>query len=113
MHDVTTASQAAGALRTLGDTAESVALTLLYGGWLGLRHSSTACPVALYLTAVLPDVIGVAVGSDEATIHPAGGTDIAVGLTPAVAGFVLSFDIGVFPELTVQDCDDNGDVLDL
>ena len=107
MKDITTAAQVA--LEALGDTAEKVALTLLNGGWHGPRHDSGACPIARYLEAVLSDVIGVAVGSDEVTIHSANGITTEVSLTPAVAGFVLAFDIGVFPKLI----DEDNDVRDL
>lgn len=105
-------SQAATALRSLGETAEDVATILQFGGWLGFRSNSSSCPVAMYLSTVVPNAISAAVGSDQATIHVVDGADVEVDLTPAVAGFVLAFDIGAYPELIAQDVDDNGDVID-
>ena len=100
------------AIRALGNSAEDVATVLQLGGWLGFRNNSSGCPVALYLSTVVPDAISAAVGSEQATVHVVDGDDVEVDLTPAVAGFVLAFDIGVYPELAVQDFDDNGDVID-
>lgn len=107
MHDITLKRRAEAALVALGNTAEKIALTLLNGGWRGQRHDSGACPIALYLMTVLPGVLGVVVGSDQATIHPADDAepDIEVDLTTAVAGFVLAFDIGAFPKLIAEDGD--------
>ncbi|WP_430789041.1 hypothetical protein [Actinoplanes sp. G11-F43] len=89
------------ALHVLGDNAEDIAETLPNGNWLGRRHNSGACPIAVFLTAILPGVRGVVVGSNQLTIHPVDDNepDIDVDLPPAVAGFVLAFDIGAFPEL--------------
>jgi hypothetical protein len=40
------------ALHILGDNAEDIAETLLNGNWLGRRHNSGACPIAVFLTAI-------------------------------------------------------------
>jgi hypothetical protein len=57
-------------------------------------------------------VLGVAVGSNQLTIHPADDAepDIDVDLPPAVAGFVLAFDIGAFPELIAPSDDAAPDI---
>lgn len=104
MHEITLKQRAESALVALGDTAEKVAHTLMNGGWRGRPHESGTCPIALYLMTVLPGVLGVIVGSDRATIHPIdeADADAEVHLTAAVAGFVLAFDIGAFPELIAQ-----------
>lgn len=99
-------------LDALGENTEEVAHLLQYGGWHGLPHSGSHCPVALYLRAVLPDVTEATVSSGKATIHTTGGDRIRVELPPAVAGFVLAFDIGAYPLLLTTVTDDNGDVID-
>jgi hypothetical protein len=99
-------------LQALGDNAEDVAHLLQYGGWRGLPHDTHACPVALYLRTVMTDVTDAAVSSEQAKVHTADGADIAVELSPAVAGFVLAFDIGAYPGLIATTSDDNGDVID-
>lgn len=99
-------------LNALGENAEDVANLLLFGGWQGLQHSANACPVALYLRTVVTDVADASVSSERATIHTTDGDDVQVELTPAVAGFVLAFDIGAYGELVVNPTDDNGDVID-
>ncbi|PRY17626.1 hypothetical protein [Pseudosporangium ferrugineum] len=100
------------ALRSLGSTADGVADTLEAGGWRGLRHDAGACPVSLYLTAVVAGTRGAAVGSDQATVHPLDGPDAEVDLPLAVADFVVAFDRGAYPDLVVTDCDANGDPID-
>jgi hypothetical protein len=100
------------ALRFLGDSSEDVAIMLQLGGWLGLRNDAGACPIARYLANVVPNADGAAVGSDEATFHFVYRPDVEVDLTSAAAEFVAAFDDGSFPELVVQDCDINGDVID-
>jgi hypothetical protein len=112
MHDSITEDRVSLALQALGETAEDVASMLLAGGWLGLRNDAGACPVARYLSTVMTNADGAAVGSDEATVFQVYGPDIEVDLTPAVAAFVLSFDDGTFPDLIAQDCDANGDVIE-
>jgi hypothetical protein len=100
------------ALYVLGENAEEIAETLLNGYWLGRRHDSGACPIAVFLTAILPGVRGVVVGSNQLTIHPADDNepDVDVDLPLAVAGFVLAFDIGAFPELIALSDDAAPDV---
>ncbi|XVV11769.1 hypothetical protein ACQP2X_44250 [Actinoplanes sp. CA-131856] len=99
-------------LQALGENAEDIAHLLEYGGWRGLPHDANSCPIALYLRTVVNDVTSAAVGSEHATVHTAGGADITVSLTPAQAGFVLAFDLGVYPGLVATKTDDNGDVID-
>jgi hypothetical protein len=99
-------------LQALGDNAEDVAHLLQYGGWRGLPHDVNSCPVALYLRTVVTDVTDAAVSSEQAKIHTIDGTEIAVELTPALAGFVLAFDLGAYPGLIATTSDDNGDVID-
>jgi hypothetical protein len=112
MHNTITEDHVSHALRSLGETAEDIAGNLLAGGWLGLRENSGACPVALYLTTTLPNVNSTVVGFERATVYVVGGWVIKVELTDAVAEFVREFDTGTFPELSVQDTDDNGDVIE-
>ncbi|MCA2215815.1 hypothetical protein [Jidongwangia harbinensis] len=99
-------------VNALGDNAEDVANLLRYGGWRGQPHDANTCPVALYLRTVVTDVTDAAVNSEQATVHTADGEDIEVELTPAVAGFVLAFDVGAYPELVVTATDAKGDVID-
>lgn len=100
------------ALRSLGSTADDVADMLDGGGCRGLRHDAGACPVSLFLTAVLPDVRGAAVGAGQATVFPVAGPDLEIDLPAAVATFVEAFDNGAYPDLVVTDCDSNGDPID-
>jgi hypothetical protein len=100
------------ALQSLGSTAEDVADTLISGGWRGFPGDAGTCPVALYLTTMLPFVRSAAVGVGGATVYTVGDTDVDVDLPPAVADFVRAFDVGAYPELVVTACDDNGDVID-
>ncbi|MEV6341818.1 hypothetical protein [Actinoplanes sp. NPDC051851] len=90
------------AIYALGDTAEEVGQALLSGGWLGRRRAVASCPVARYLTVVVPGVVDAIVGSSGLTVHLIGGDDIEIALPSAVAGFVLAFDVGVFPELMAE-----------
>jgi hypothetical protein len=99
-------------LDALGDNAEDIAHLLQFGGWRGHPHDVNSCPVALYLRTVVTDVTDASVSSEQAKIHTADGSDVAVNLTPAVAGFVLAFDLGVYPGLVATATDDNGDVID-
>ncbi|WP_157408664.1 hypothetical protein [Actinoplanes sp. N902-109] len=99
-------------LNALGDNAEDVAHLLQFGGWRGLPHNINACPVALYLRTVVTDVTDAAVSSDYAMVHTSDGAEVSVDLSPAVAGFVLAFDLGTYPELIETATDDNGDVID-
>ncbi|MEV6629298.1 hypothetical protein AB0M54_00935 [Actinoplanes sp. NPDC051470] len=99
-------------LNALGDNAEDVAHFLEYGGWRGLRSDLDACPVALYLRTVLVDVTDAKVGRKRAKVHTTDGADVVVTLPPAVAGFVVAFDVGAFPGLITTLTDDNGDVID-
>ena len=87
------------AIQSLGETAEEVAVTLHSGGWLGSRKTSRECPVAQYLRTAIPEVSGAVVGSEHVTVRAGARGDVAIGLTPAVAGFVLAFDVGVYPDL--------------
>ena len=99
-------------LQALGDNAEDIAHLLEFGGWRGLPHDLHACPVALYLRTVVTDVDDATVSSEQAKVHTTAGADIAVELPPAVAGFVLAFDVGAYPGLVTTATDDNGDVID-
>ena len=100
------------ALQSLGSTAEDVADTLISGGWRGFPGDAGTCPVALYLTTMLPFARSAVVGVGGATVHTVGDTDIDADLPPAVSVFVRAFDSGAYPELVVTACDDNGDVID-
>lgn len=99
-------------LNALGDNAEDIAHLLQYGGWRGLPHDVNSCPIALYLRTVVTDVTDAAVSSEQAKVHTADGADITIELTAAQAGFVLAFDLGVYPGLIATATDDNGDVID-
>ena len=103
MYDEAMHQRLTDALKALGDTAEKVGQTLYNGGWRGQPQKSGDCPIARYLTSVLPDVVGVVVRSTQITVQPAGSRDVHVDLTPVVAGFVFTFDVGLFPELIAQD----------
>jgi hypothetical protein len=97
-------------LGALGDNAEDVASLLKSGGWRGLPHDATRCPVARYLRTVMTDVTSAAVGSDRATAHTADGEGASVVLPRAIAGFVLAFDVGAYPDLIATPTDDNSNV---
>lgn len=99
-------------LNALGDNAEDVAHLLEYGGWRGLQHNLDACPVALYLRTVVTDVTEAQVGRKRAKVRTSDGTDVIVYLPPAVAGFVVAFDVGAYPRLISTLTDGNGDVID-
>jgi hypothetical protein len=99
-------------LNALGDNAEDVARMLQFGGWRGHPSDHHSCPVALYLRTVVTDVADAAVDSSKAVVHTVDGTAVRVDLPPAVAGFVVGFDVGAFPRLIVTATDDNGDVID-
>jgi hypothetical protein len=99
-------------LNALGDNAEDVAHLLEYGGWRGHRQDPDACPVALYLRTVVFNVAEAQVGRDRAKVRMTDGTDVIVHLPPAVAGFVVAFDVGAYPGLITTATDDNGDVID-
>ncbi len=45
----------------------------------------------------------------KAVVRFGKGEGVEIALPPAAAGFILSFDIGVFPELTAKDPGD-GDI---
>lgn len=99
-------------LDALGETAEDVAHLLEFGGWRGVPYCRDACPVALYLRTVVADATDATVSSGYATIRTIDGEHVEVRLTSAVEGFVLAFDLGVYPLLIDTVTDDNGDVID-
>ncbi|WP_161952708.1 hypothetical protein [Actinoplanes sp. TFC3] len=45
-------------------------------------------------------------------VHTSDGAEVSVDLSPAVAGFVLAFDLGAYPALIEIATDENGDVID-
>ena len=99
-------------LKALGSNAEDVARLLEYGGWRGLPNDLDSCPVALYLKTVVTDVTEAKVSTEVAKVRTADGALVVADLPPAVAGFVMAFDVGAFPTLITTLTDDNGDVID-
>lgn len=104
-HEVELATRVA--LDALGNTPGEVASTLLRGGWTGTEASACACPVAVYLLAVVP---GYSFRVNRSTVHvyrPAGRRDgaeldvmIACVTIPApVSALIDAFDLGAYPEL--------------
>ena len=86
------------AVTALGSTAEAVADLLDAGGWVGAPNRPGACPIARYLTDVVP-------GAESAWVT---GWDILLStsddcldtMTPdGVAAFLAAFDDGRFPHL--------------
>lgn len=99
------------ALDMLGDTADDVADVLSAGGWTGLRNDPCACPVAVYLRAVLPQtaavavsVNGISVTTDDERMHDS--------TPPGPAEFIARFDDGDYDELAAVVTDSAGDPLD-
>ena len=92
-------------LSDLGATAEDVAFSLDGYGVRGCPNDSSNNPVALYLHAVMMGdrrVHRVELAADGLHLWPAGGwRPIVVPLTAAVAEFMLLFDAGHFPWLTI------------
>lgn len=89
-----TAERVAELLAELGDTPDAVADKLRALGVKGYRNDCGACPIAAYL----------AVGTDYAGIEVSGYSvfvdDVrATGLPQSVAGFIRSFDRGVYLDL--------------
>src|SRR5262249_40737012 len=76
-----------------GDSAATVAETLLRGGYTGTPGSCDTCPIAGYLLDVIPDATGVAVSENEAEVTTASGR-LHVAMPPGPAGFITAFDNG-------------------
>lgn len=91
------------ALVRLGDTPEVIAASLYKLGIRGKRLDGCDCPLAKYLGTVC-DVDAVEVESSRVTVttgfYNDGEPDTSwVPTSAAVAGFVMMFDDGFFPEL--------------
>ena len=96
------------ALTVLGDTADQAAKVLELGGWTGVPGQATECPVARYLTDVVPGVTCAAVSEIAITVWA--GDDLMETVTPAgAAAFIDAFDDGRFPHLVEPDPADSQD----
>jgi len=98
--------QARQLLRGLGEDADRVASALGTEGVRGKPHNPRGCAVAVYVGAVVaadPRVYSVSV--DNARLHirtrPRWARPIGVRLPPAVRQFIVAFDAGKFPALTM------------
>ena len=105
-------ARVANALIALGLTADTVADSLLAGGWTGLREDGLHCPVSTYLTAVLPDVEAAAVGHDHVIVVSGSGETVEVTLPRAAAVFVVAFDGGSYDDLAAVITRVDGQVID-
>ncbi len=99
-------------LQSLGQTSDQVARSLTDAGVRGIPSSAFDCALALYLSAILPAHAGIeeiAVGTTKKRrIAPSkliirqGSLPrwtIQVGLTPAIAQFLIDFDACRYVEL--------------
>jgi hypothetical protein len=84
----------AAALAALGATETEVAETLSRGGCRGRRGSSCACPVAIYLHAVILDAESVLVEATETFVHLDDGTKLDAATPEPVYAFMAAFDKG-------------------
>lgn len=100
------------ALDVLGDTADDVADVLTAGGWKGLRNDPSACPVAVYLKAVVPNVAVATVSVNGTTLITTDEHTTHMPTPHGPAEFVAAFDNGEYDELAVSVSDTNGDVID-
>jgi hypothetical protein len=88
------------ALHALGAHATTVAETLTTHGHRGQRGCASRCPIARYLAHEFPDVVGVDVDTDIATLwlsgdpdgHHLGDCRVTVDMPLPVAVFVRRFD---------------------
>lgn len=97
------------AVTALGSTATDVADLLDAGGWRGAPNRSSACPIARYLTDVVPDATGACVSEADISIWI--GDDYVETATPtAIADFIDASDGGGYAHLvdplTADDPDD-------
>jgi hypothetical protein len=84
------------ALHALGPTADDLAETLDDGGWSGVPGDATRCPIAEYLTDVVPDATGAAVSASAATVFTSDGVMTETVMPPGAAQFVDQFDDGAY-----------------
>lgn len=87
------------ALHALGPTANDVADSLDNGGWHGIPGDAGACPIANYLTEVVPDTRGAAVSASGATVFHLDGHATETVMPVGAADFITRFDDGEFPYL--------------
>lgn len=89
-------------LEALGATEGAVAQTLVDGGYTGVRHDCSRCPIAVYLTAsginwpIQVSEMGVLI---EVTNAAGDQYSVLVRLPRPVLDFLTSFDAGVYAEL--------------
>ena len=86
------------AVTALGSTPEAVADLLDAGGWVGAIGKASACPIARYLTEVVPGAASAYVC--DADISVSTGDDcLEMATPPGVLAFLEAFDDGRFPDL--------------
>lgn len=99
------------AFDALGDTADDVADFLTVGGWTGLRHDPSTCPVAVYLKAIVPSTAVVAVSAYGTSVLT-DNEHVHIPTPPGPAEFITAFDEGAYDELAAYDTDVSGEVVD-
>jgi hypothetical protein len=91
------------ALHALGATPAAVAATLDAGGYRGCRGSAARCPIADYLTDVIPDALLICVGDTHTSItmpdRPGAAAFVEIEPPQAVADFITTFDAGGYAHL--------------
>lgn len=87
------------ALSGLGETPEDIAAFLTIGGWIGLRHSTLSCPIAMYLRSVMPNLATAAVSAQGVSVLTADGESVHLTTPRASARFVELFDDGAYDAL--------------
>jgi hypothetical protein len=86
------------AVTALGSTAEAVADLLDAGGWIGAPNRTGACPVARYLTDVVPGAASACVTDWDISISTE-DNHLETATPDGVAAFLAAFDDGRFPHL--------------
>lgn len=107
-----TARHLASALEALGDNANDVAEFLTVGGWTGLRSDAGACPIALYLGNVVPNINTVHVTTYELIVTTGDGEQIESTMPIGPSDFVAAFDDGAYDDLASVITDEFGEVTD-
>ncbi|MDR7278395.1 hypothetical protein [Catenuloplanes atrovinosus] len=107
-----TARHLAFALEALGETTNDVAEFLAAGGWTGLRSDGRACPIAIYLSSVVPNISDVYVTPYELVVVTGDGEEIDTALPVGPSDFVSAFDDGAYDDLAAVITDEFGEVTD-
>jgi hypothetical protein len=102
------AQQVTTALVGLGESGQAVADRLLAGGHLGHPTICTACPIAAFLIATIPNLDMAYVAGDEVGVRSGAVYALDIPLPGAVSDFVRRFDTGAYPALIAERPDKSG-----